>query len=90
MSFNDLEQGYGVSTSQRSRPSQQGKLIKEHLYMNMCLTLNDSLDGQVDYKTLTQRVSQQVFHINGNITSIERLIGFLGTARDAPELRNKL
>lgn len=25
MSFNDLEQGYGVSTSQRNRPQQQGK-----------------------------------------------------------------
>lgn len=25
MSFNDLEQGYGVSTSQRTRPSQQSK-----------------------------------------------------------------
>lgn len=70
MSFNDLEQGYGVSTSQRTRPSQQS--------------------GENDYKTLTQRVSQQVFHINGNITSIERLVGFLGTARDTPDIRNKL
>lgn len=48
------------------------------------------LDGENDYKTLTQRVSQQVFHINGNITSIERLVGFLGTARDTPDIRNKL
>ncbi|KAI8047738.1 t-SNARE [Gilbertella persicaria] len=59
MSFNDLEQGLGVSNGS-------------------------------DYKTLTQRVSQQVFHINGNITSIERLVGFLGTARDSPDIRNKL
>lgn len=43
-----------------------------------------------DYKSLTQRVSQQVFHINGNITSIERLVGFLGTSRDTPDIRNKL
>ncbi|KAI9354402.1 t-SNARE [Pilaira anomala] len=57
MSFNDLEQGFGVSTSARNRP---------------------------------QQVSQQVFHINGNITSIERLVGFLGTARDTPDIRNKL
>ncbi|CAO3653231.1 unnamed protein product [Mucor hiemalis] len=70
MSFNNLEQGFGVSTSQRARPSQQ--------------------NGENDYKTLTQRVSQQVFHINGNITSIERLVGFLGTARDTPDIRNKL
>ncbi|GAA5813349.1 hypothetical protein MFLAVUS_006827 [Mucor flavus] len=72
MSFNDLEQGFGVSTSQRNRPQQQQ-------------------DGnESDYKTLTLRVSQQVFHINGNITSIERLVGFLGTARDTPDIRNKL
>lgn len=49
------------------------------------------LDGNdMDYKTLALRVSQQVFHINGNITSIERLVGFLGTSRDTPDIRNKL
>ncbi|OBZ85178.1 Syntaxin-22 [Choanephora cucurbitarum] len=49
------------------------------------------LDGSDnDYKKLTQRVSQQVFHINGNITSIERLIGFLGTSKDSTDIRNKL
>jgi syntaxin 7 len=70
MSFNDLEQGFGVSTSSRNRIQQ-----------------NDN-DGE--YKSLTQRVSQQVFHINGNITSIERLVAFLGTSRDNPDVRNKL
>ncbi|KAI8327900.1 t-SNARE [Choanephora cucurbitarum] len=73
MSFNDLEQGLGVSSSSRNRPKQQ------------------QLDGSDnDYKKLTQRVSQQVFHINGNITSIERLIGFLGTSKDSTDIRNKL
>ncbi|KAG2213055.1 hypothetical protein INT47_011204 [Mucor saturninus] len=71
MSFNDLEQGYGVSTSQRNRPQQQD-------------------GGESDYKNLSQRVAQQVFHINGNINSIERLVGFLGTARDTTDIRNKL
>lgn len=46
--------------------------------------------GDSDYKNLAQRVAQQVFHINGNITSIERLVGFLGMARDTPDIRNKL
>ncbi|KAF1796838.1 t-SNARE [Mucor lusitanicus] len=71
MSFNDLEQGFGVSTSARTRVQQ-----------------SEGTDS--DYKSLTQRVSQQVFHINGNITSIERLVGFLGTSRDTPDIRNKL
>ncbi|KAI9321798.1 t-SNARE [Dichotomocladium elegans] len=31
-----------------------------------------------------------VFHINGNITSIERLVGFLGGPKDTPDTRNKL
>ncbi|KAI7866368.1 t-SNARE [Spinellus fusiger] len=49
-----------------------------------------SMHEDREYKSLTQRVSQQVFHINGNISSIERLVGFLGTARDTPDIRNKL
>ncbi|KAI8641255.1 t-SNARE [Parasitella parasitica] len=71
MSFNDLEQGFGVSSSARTRVQQA-----------------EGTDS--DYKTLTQNVAQQVFHINGNITSIERLVGFLGTSRDTPDIRNKL
>ncbi|KAI8979654.1 t-SNARE [Mycotypha africana] len=51
----------------------------------------DSQNGiDSDYKSLTQRVSQQVFHISGNITSIERLVGFLGTPKDSSDIRNKL
>ncbi|KAI9478840.1 MAG: t-SNARE, partial [Benjaminiella poitrasii] len=38
----------------------------------------------------TQRIAQQIFHINGNITSIERLVNFLGTLRDTAEIRGKL
>ncbi|PHZ12861.1 t-SNARE [Rhizopus microsporus ATCC 52813] len=71
MSFNDLEQGLGVSSNpNRNRLGEDGH--------------------DLEYKKLTQRVSQQVFHINGNITSIERLVGFLGTSRDTPDIRNKL
>lgn len=47
-------------------------------------------DDDREYKTLTQRVSQQVFHINGNISSIERLVGYLGGSRDTPDTRTKL
>jgi uncharacterized protein (UPF0210 family) len=47
-------------------------------------------ESDLEYKKLTQTVSQQVFHINGNITSIEKLVGFLGTSKDTPYVRNKL
>ncbi|ORY94758.1 t-SNARE [Syncephalastrum racemosum] len=46
--------------------------------------------GGAGGRTLTVRVSQQVFHINGNIASIERLVSFLGTPRDTTDIRNKL
>ncbi|CAO3650003.1 unnamed protein product [Cunninghamella blakesleeana] len=75
MSFNNLEQGYGSGGSPRN--SRQG-----------AIQLGD--DNDREYKTLVQRVSQQVFHINGNISSIERLVGFLGGPRDTTDVRNKL
>ncbi|CEI91447.1 hypothetical protein RMCBS344292_05735 [Rhizopus microsporus] len=62
MSFNDLEQGLGVSSNPNRNRLGEGKMI----------------------------FNKQVFHINGNITSIERLVGFLGTSRDTPDIRNKL
>ncbi|KAI8987129.1 t-SNARE [Pilobolus umbonatus] len=37
-----------------------------------------------------QQVSQEVFHINGNISSIERLVSLLGTPKDSSDIRNKL
>ncbi|KAI8394223.1 t-SNARE [Radiomyces spectabilis] len=74
MSFNDLEQGFGASGSPR----------------NARLGGGSEDDDDREYKTLTQRVSQQVFHINGNISSIERLVGFLGGPRDTADIRSKL
>ncbi|KAI7854780.1 t-SNARE [Circinella umbellata] len=76
MSFNDLEQGYG-GTARSSTPARSP------------LSGGDNDDDR-EYKALTQRVSQQVFHINGNITSIERLVGFLGGPRDTTDVRSKL
>ncbi|KAI8344456.1 t-SNARE [Chlamydoabsidia padenii] len=76
MSFNDLEQGYGVSGS--SRNNRQG-----------AIRLPDD-DDEKDYHVLLQKVSQQVFRINGNITSLERLVQFLGGPRDTGDVRTKL
>ncbi|KAI9498304.1 t-SNARE [Zychaea mexicana] len=83
MSFNDLEQGYG-GTSRSSTPARSSPLAG-----GGGGGFGDNDDDR-DYKALTQRVSQQVFHINGNITSIERLVGFLGGPRDTTDVRSKL
>ncbi|ORZ16578.1 t-SNARE [Absidia repens] len=56
MSFNDLEQGYGSSGSPRNNRQGGG-----------AIQLPDG--DESDYKSLVQRVSQQVFRINGNITN---------------------
>ncbi|KAI8878955.1 t-SNARE, partial [Backusella circina FSU 941] len=47
-------------------------------------------DDDRQYKELVQRIAQEIFHINGNITSIERLVGFLGTNKDSPDTRGNL
>lgn len=74
MSFNDLEQGLGTPNTSRISPH----------------NINSTSDEERQYKELTQQIAQQIFHINGNINSIDRLVGFLGTARDTSEIRSSL
>ncbi|CEP14922.1 hypothetical protein [Parasitella parasitica] len=74
MSFNDLEQGLGSPNTSRITPN----------------TTNLASDDDREYKALTQRIAQQIFHINGNIHSIERLVDFLGGPRDTGETRGNL
>lgn len=74
MSFNDLEQGLGTPNTSRISP----------------YNINSTSDEERQYKELTQQIAQQIFHINGNINSIDRLVGFLGTARDTSEIRSSL
>ncbi|ORE21013.1 t-SNARE [Rhizopus microsporus] len=50
----------------------------------------DADEDSVQYKQLTQRIAQQIFHINGNISSMERLIGLLSGPRDTSETRSSL
>lgn len=71
-------------------PEYNNKVRLQHYNNNSNTKYATKEGGDNDYKSLTQSVSQQVFHINGNITSIERLVGFLGTSRDTPDVRNKL
>ncbi|KAI7894528.1 t-SNARE [Mucor mucedo] len=74
MSFNDLEQGLH---SPDDSPIQFP-------------TSNSTTGDDRDYKELTQRIAQQIFHINGNINSIERLVNLLGGPRDTSEIRGNL
>lgn len=96
MSFNDLEQGLGGSGAGNGRGSRQNTPLLSGTITSFILFFNTLahpilfVDDDREYKTLTQRVSQQVFHINGNISSIERLVGYLGGSRDTPDTRTKL
>ncbi|RIB12049.1 t-SNARE [Gigaspora rosea] len=49
---------------------------------------NDRRHSQ--YKSLSKSISQQVFEITSNVASIQRLVNYLGTAKDTPEIRSKL
>jgi hypothetical protein len=42
------------------------------------------------FSTLSNRVSLQVFKINGNVTGISKLVDLLGSSRDTPAVRKKL
>lgn len=45
---------------------------------------------QADYDRKVKEISDQVFRISSNITSIQRLVGYVGTSKDTQEIRSKL
>ncbi|KAF9338389.1 hypothetical protein BG006_003557 [Podila minutissima] len=45
---------------------------------------------QADYDRKVKEISDQVFRISSNITSIQRLVGYVGTNKDTQEIRSKL
>ncbi|CAG8580025.1 2752_t:CDS:2 [Acaulospora morrowiae] len=45
---------------------------------------------ELRYKNLSRTISQQIFTITSNMTSIRNLVGYLGTAKDTPDVRTKL
>ncbi|SAM08186.1 hypothetical protein [Absidia glauca] len=103
MSFNDLEQGHGSSRSSGNNRQGAirlpGNMIHNTLHLrvgpctkpsNVMPCVDDDNDDEKDYRALVQKVSQQVFRINGNITSLERLVNFLGGPRDTADVRTKL
>ncbi|KAG0261883.1 hypothetical protein BG011_000580 [Mortierella polycephala] len=42
------------------------------------------------FSARVNQISQQVFRISANVSSIQRLVGFLGTNKDTDDVRNKL
>ncbi|KAF9206104.1 hypothetical protein BGZ49_002982 [Haplosporangium sp. Z 27] len=42
------------------------------------------------FSARVNEISQQVFRISSNVSSIQRLVGFLGTGKDSEDVRNKL
>jgi len=47
-------------------------------------------DAAQAFSARVQQISQQVFKINSNVSSIQRLVALLGTHKDTEELRTKL
>ncbi|KAL1921383.1 uncharacterized protein VTP21DRAFT_11099 [Calcarisporiella thermophila] len=76
MSFNDLERGLG------SGPNRDGG---RQIGVSALID-----DDDKEYRLLSRRISQQVININGNVASINRLIGYLGTRKDTEDTRTKL
>ncbi|KAF9921553.1 hypothetical protein FBU30_008388 [Linnemannia zychae] len=81
MSFADLERGEGGFRRTRSGPSGLGGGNNG---------ANNPGNSQAEFSAKVNQISQQVFRISSNVSSIQRLVGFLGTNKDTEEVRNKL
>ncbi|KAG0086209.1 hypothetical protein BGZ93_007140 [Podila epicladia] len=51
---------------------------------------NNANVNQHAYAANVQQISQQVFRISSNVSSIHRLVGYLGTIKDTEDVRAKL
>ncbi|KAG0212742.1 hypothetical protein BGX33_003383 [Mortierella sp. NVP41] len=47
-------------------------------------------NAQAAFSAKVNQISQQVFRISSNVSSIQRLVGFLGTNKDTEDVRDKL
>ncbi|KAK9767976.1 hypothetical protein K7432_001746 [Basidiobolus ranarum] len=57
--------------------------------------VNSNLSGRegnahLEYKQLAQKVAQKTYKITSNVTSIQRLVSYMGTVRDTPTSRDEL
>ncbi|KAG0198256.1 hypothetical protein BGX28_008286 [Mortierella sp. GBA30] len=104
MSFADLERGEGgIKRGGLQGPSPLGNQSSNEVNHGNALvngnhnnrwnrggpgSLSDV--SQQAYKSKIQQISQQIFRISSNVSSIQRLVGYLGTAKDSEDIRTKL
>ena len=54
------------------------------------ISVESMIVSQHAYETKIKHIGQQVFRISSNISSIQRLVGYLGSAKDSQDVRTKL
>ncbi|KAG0048184.1 hypothetical protein BGZ83_006814 [Gryganskiella cystojenkinii] len=81
MSFADLERGEGGNFRRTGGAGGGG---------NNTNPGGSNAEGQEAFHARVQQISQQVFRINSNVSSIQRLVALLGTHKDTEDLRSKL
>ncbi|KAK9764369.1 hypothetical protein K7432_008176 [Basidiobolus ranarum] len=57
--------------------------------VNPSLSAGDE-NTQIGYKQLAQKVAQKTYKITSSVTSIQRLVSYMGTVRDTPTSRDEL
>ncbi|KAF9357295.1 SNAP receptor [Mortierella sp. AD094] len=96
MSFADLERGQGgIKRGNVPGPSPLGRnsvSSNGNGNGNWNQQGTDSLGdvSQHAYQAKITHISQQVFRISSNVSTIQRLVGYLGTLKDSQDVRTKL
>ncbi|KAF9381479.1 hypothetical protein CPC16_009831 [Podila verticillata] len=100
MSFADLERGEGgVRRTGGANPSPlggnggnggNGNNNNSNNNNNRWGQANNANVNQRAHAATIQQISQQVFRISSNVSSIQRLVGYLGTNKDTEDVRAKL
>ncbi|KAF9434436.1 hypothetical protein BGZ76_008016 [Entomortierella beljakovae] len=97
MSFADLERGEGgFHQAKAPSPSPLGKNnnIRGNNQLHPGWVKNDvERGGDVSphaFQAKIKHISQQIFRISSNVTAMQRLVGYLGTAKDSQDIRVKL
>ncbi|KAF9997372.1 hypothetical protein BGZ80_009323 [Entomortierella chlamydospora] len=93
MSFADLERGLGgIKRDNGPSPAPFGRSVGSNANGNWGQRGTDSLGdvSQYAYQAKIKHISQQIFRISSNVSTIQRLVGYLGTLKDSQEVRTKL
>ncbi|KAF9168845.1 hypothetical protein BGX21_010204 [Mortierella sp. AD011] len=93
MSFADLERGLGgIKRDNGPSPAPFGRSVGGNGNGNWGQRGADSLGdvSQYAFQAKVKHISQQIFRISSNVSTIQRLVGYLGTSKDSQEVRTKL